>query len=430
MSTFKIAILAVFSVAIMAGIGVFALSKNTGGGIENISANLEIWGVLSSDAFNNAMIASTLASNKNIRVIYTRKDPSDFDRDFVEALAEGRGPDIVILREDLIHKNRNKLFPIPPKSYPERDFKDKFIEEGEIFLTKEGVLAVPFIVDPMVMYWNRDLFSSNFIASPPKYWDEIPDLVAKLTKKDSGANISQSAIALGEWRNISSAKEILVMLMLQAGTSITQRGEKSLDSIMNLQLGYPRPPSQSATEFFVQFSNPNSVSYTWNRSLPSSLNFFLSGNLALYLGFASEIEGIQQKNSNLNYSVTSVPQIRDMKRKAVFGHLYGLSIVKQSKNIAAAFLAINALTEPKALEGLGGITNLPPVRRDMLSQKPTEAYKQVFWDSALIARSWIDPDPQTSSNAFRDMIESITSGRARVIDALNRAEKELSASLK
>ncbi|MFZ2522469.1 MAG: extracellular solute-binding protein [Minisyncoccia bacterium] len=428
MSTFKIAVIAVFSVAIVAGIMVFALSKNTG--TANVSAGLVAWGTISDDAFTNAYIASSLSGNKNIRVMYVRKDPSDFDRDFVEALAEGRGPDIVILREDLVYKNRNKLYPIPSEFYPERDFKDRFIEEGELFLTPEGILALPFIIDPMVMYWNRDLFSSNFIASPPKYWDEIPDLVPKITKKDGQANISQSTIAFGEWRNITSAKELLIMLMLQAGTPIIQREENGLDTVLNLQFGYPRTPSQSATDFYIQFSNPNLVSYSWNRSLPSSSNFFLSGNLAIYFGFASELVGIQQKNPNLNYGVTSVPQIRDSKKKVVFGHLYGISIVKQSKNIQASFIALNALTEVEAIKGIGGITNLPPVRRDMLSVKPPEAHMQVFYDSALISRSWIDPEPQATSNLFRDMIESITSGRSRASDALNRAETELTALIK
>lgn len=430
MSTFKIIVIAVFSVAIVAGIGVFALSKNSGGSSQTLSANLEVWGTIPADAFSDAMIASTIAGNKDIRISYRRIDVSDFDRQFVDALSEGRGPDIVVLRDDLVYKNKNKLFVIPSEYYPSRDFKDKFIEQGEMFLTPDGILAVPFIVDPMVMYWNRDLFSTNFIPLPPKYWDELPDLVTKITKKDSQANISQALVALGEWRNVDWAKEILSMLMRQAGTPITQIEGQRLKSVLNLQFGYPRIPSQSATDFYVQFSNPNSESYTWNRSLPNSSNFFLSGNLAIYFGFAHELEQIQQKNSNLNYNVTAIPQIRDSKKKSVFAHVYGLSIVKQSKNIPAAFIAINALTEVVALEAMEKITNLPPVRRDMIAKRPAEDYKQVFYDSALISHSWIDPEPQSTSNLFRDMIESITSGRSRVSDALNRADTELSAVIK
>lgn len=429
MSTFKIAVLAIFSISIVIGIAIFATSKSSSNPA-NQTADIIVWGTISADAFNNAMISSSVSGSKNIRVTYVRKDVSDFDNDFVEALAEGRGPDIVVLRDDLIYKNRNKIYPIPYKAYPERDFKDRFIEEGELFLTPEGILSVPFIVDPMVMYWNRDLFSNNFVASPPKYWDELPALIEKMTIRDSKANILQATISFGEWRNVTNAKEIISMLLLQAGTPITSRSDKEVVSVLNSQFGYPRIPSQSAVDFYTQFSNPTSLSYTWNRSLPSSSNFFLSGNLAMYLGFASEIFAIQQKNSNLNFNVTSIPQIRDTKKKSVFAHMYGLSIVKQSKQISQAYTVIGALTEVKALREMEKVTNLPPVRRDMLTEKPTDAFRLVFYDSALISRSWIDPDAVSTSNVLRDMIESITSGRSRLTEALSRADTELRSLLK
>jgi ABC-type glycerol-3-phosphate transport system substrate-binding protein len=429
MSTFKIVVIAFFSISIVVGIAVFSFAKNSGQ-TSVASADLVIWGTISPDAFTRALIGSSFAANKNIRMSYQRIDTADFDKKFVESLAEGTGPDIVILRDDLIYKNRNKIYPIPPKVYAERDFKEKFVEEGEIFLSPEGILAFPFIIDPMVMYWNRDIFSSNFIANPPKFWDELPDLVTKIVKKDNQANISQSLVSFGEWRNVSHAKEILTMLMLQAGTPITQYESRGLKSVLNLQFGYPRQPSQSALEFYIQFSNPNSLSYTWNRSLPTSLNFFLSGNLAVYLGFASELKGIQQKGPNLNYDVTSIPQIRDAKRKTVFGHVYGLSIVKQSKNASAAFIALTALTESPALKKMEEFTELPPVRRDMLSVRPASSHMQVFYDSALISRSWVDPEPEESSRIFKEMVESITSGKSRVSDSLIRTESEISGLIK
>ena len=55
----------------------------------------------------------------------------------------------------------------------ERDFKNTYIEEGELYLAANGILGLPITVDPMVMYWNRDIFSSAAIAAPPSYWDEF-----------------------------------------------------------------------------------------------------------------------------------------------------------------------------------------------------------------------------------------------------------------
>lgn len=429
MTKFKIVVISIFSVSIVVGLILFAMAN--GGASSKDSANLLVWGVIDQPAFDALYMNSSVKSNKNIQVQYIKKSISEFQGDFVEALANGQGPDVVIIRDDMLYQNKNKVLAIPYKSYSERDFKDRFIEEGELLLTPDGVLGFPIMIDPMVMYWNRDIFSNNHIAQTPKYWDEIYGAISKITKKDSNANILQATIALGEWRNIVNAKEILSMLLLQAGTTITetQKDNKVL-SVLNSTFGNPIAPSQSAVSFYTQFSNPTSDSYTWNRSMPNSLNMFLAGNLATYIGFASEIFNIQQKNSNLNFDVTYVPQIRNSPRSAVFGHLYSASVVKQSKQVSGAFTFVVSLTEPAAIKNMETVTNLPPVRRDLLSDKPSEAYRTTFYNSALISHSWIDPNPTASSNTFRDMIESITGGKSKISEALGRAENELMVQLK
>ncbi len=360
MSNFKIALTVIFIVCIIGAIGIFALSKAT----STTTANLVVWGTIPEDTFNVAYKSSSLQTNKTITLSYIRKDPATFDQAFVEALANGAGPDIVIFRDDSVYKNQNKLFIIPFASYSESTFKNNFIEEGYTLLDPAGVVGLPFMVDPLVMYWNRDMFTNNLIAQTPQYWDEIYPLINKITRRDSSGTVLQSAIALGEWSNITSAKEIISMFLLQAGTPITIRATGGkIQSVLNDQMNQPIAPSESAINFYTQFSNPTSPAYTWNRSLPSSLNLFLSGNLAMYLGFASEISAIQQKNSNLNFDVALVPQIRGVTKKNVFAHMYSLSIVKQSQQVPAAFTAVAALTESAALTALGNTTNLPPVLR-------------------------------------------------------------------
>lgn len=426
-STFKLGVTIVFGIFIVVGVAVFALSKSKfgGGGIQVV-----VWGTLPNEAFDSAFKASSLNKDETISVKYEEKDELSFDSDFVEALAEGNGPDVVILRDDSVYKHRNKILTIPYKNIPERTFKDKFIEGSENFLTQEGVVAVPLIVDPLVMYWNRDIFSNNALSQPPKYWDQIYELIDKVTKKDAGGNVLQSAIALGESRNITNSKEILSMLLMQAGSSITKRTGANVTSVLNTDNVDGISPAQVTMDFYTQFSNPTSNSYTWNRSLPTSLNMFLGGNLALYIGFASEIFDIQQKNPNLNFDVTYAPQTRNTNKKTVFGHFYSMSITKQSLKAAPSLLVINALTEAPSLYALEASTTLPPVRRDMLAVKQSDAFRSVFYDSAIISHSWIDPDPQESGLTFRNMVESITSGKSRVSEAIIRASTELNAQLK
>lgn len=426
MSNFKIVLTAIFAICIVVGIALFALSK---GSSTTTAANLVVWGTLPTEVFNAAYKNSSLESNKQISISYVKVPEGTFDADFLEALASGQGPDIVLIKDTSVYKHRNKLFVIPYDSYSARNFKDNFLPVGEIFLSAEGVIALPFTLDPLVMYWNRDMFSNALIPTPPKYWDEIYGLVDKMTKRDSGGNILQSAIALGAFSNITNAKEIVSQLLLQAGTPIVSRSLQGVISVLNSQFDYPIAPSQSAINFYTQFGNPTSPAYSWNRSLPSSLNFFLSGNLAMYIGFASEISSIQQKNPNLNFDVTYVPQIRDAPKKLVFAHSYSLSIVKQSKQIAGAFLALAGLTENSSLKSVGQITLLPPVRLDLIKELPIDSFQVVFYNSALLSKSWIDPDGVATATIFRDMIDSITSGRKRQNEALSDANLELNSLL-
>jgi maltose-binding protein MalE len=426
MSNFKIILTAVFAVCFVVGIILFATFR---AGAGQTTANLTVWGVIPTDAFQAAYKNSSVAKNKYITVNYVKKDPATFDSDFVEALADGAGPDVVVLREDSLFKNSNKLFVIPYKSFPEGDFKSEFVQEGQMFLTAAGVSAVPLMIDPMVMYWNRDIFSNNFVSQPPQYWDyNFYNLVNTMTKKDSSANIMQSAVAFGGYDNITDAKEIISLLLLQAGTPIVDYSNGSYSSVLNSQLGKAIAPGQSALDFYTQFSNPTSASYSWNSSLPSSQNFFLSGDLAMYFGFASEISDIQQKNPNLNFDVTGVPQITG-DTKIDFAHMYASAIVKQSKNTAADFALVTALSEPAAQTALSAVTNLPPVRNDLLSEKPTDDYRAVFYDSAIISRGWVDPDTVATAGIFRDMINGINSGQSGVSEALDGVSQQIDSLL-
>ena len=428
MSNFKIILTAIFTICLIVAIGLFALSK---GFLPANSSNVVIWGTMPEKAFNAVLQNSSIYGSKSITVQYVQKQAASLNADFIESLAEGTGPDVIILRDDEIYKNRNKLYVIPYKTYSQRTFKDKFIEGGELFLTPDGITALPLIVDPMVMYWNRDMFSNALISQPPQYWDQIYSLVEKETVRDKTINILQSAIALGEWRNITNAKEILSMFFLQSGVSITGRGATGIVSTLN-NPGQTQSiqPSQSVLDFYMQFSNPASPAYSWNRSLPSSFNLFLAGKLATYIGFASEIVSIQQKNPNLNFDVTYVPQVREASRKTVFAHMYAMTIVKQSRQIVDVLSTINALTESAPIKALEAQNNLPPIRRDLLADRPTDAFKTVFYNSALISKSWIDPDRERSSNTFRDMIESINDGKKKINQALSTANEELNNELK
>jgi ABC-type glycerol-3-phosphate transport system substrate-binding protein len=152
---------------------------------------------------------------------------------------------------------------------------------------------------------------------------------------------------------------------------------------------------------------------------------FTAGDLALYFGFASELNSIRLKNPNLNFDVAPILQSRTGNRKITYGRTYGLAIVRSSRNVAGAYTAILGLSAPDSVQSFARTLGTPPVRRSLLNERPSDAYLQTFYDSALWSQAWIDPNTTETNLIFKNLIETVTAGRARLETALNRADREL-----
>ncbi len=427
MSKFQVILLCVFGAFILIAVLLFSLSK---GSSSSSQSNVLIWGDISTADFDNILGQSGIGTDKSVVVTYEEINKDNFDAEFTEALAEGNGPDLILIPLDKLWKNRNKLIPMTYENINERDFKDTFIEEGEMFMTSEGVYALPITVDPMVLYWNRDLFTKASLANPPQYWDEIYGYAEKLTQKDGAGNIIKSAITLGESRNIPHSKDILSLLMLQAGTPITSFVGDELRPQLTNNFNLPIVPGMAAVDFYTQFANPGKVFYSWNRSLKPAQTSFVGGNVAMYLGYASELKDLKTKNPNLNLGVTSVPQSRVSDRVLTYAQLRGIAISRSALNPGVAYTVALKFVSQNASKAFGNVLSLPPVRRDLLSQKPSDGNSSLFYTAALQARGWRDPDDVKSEQIFKELIDSITSGRARLQEAVVKANDELGLSIR
>jgi len=422
MTRFQLVLTGIFGIFLVIGVLVFSMYRGSSQDV----ATVVVWGTIPKTVFDNATDQTSLYQNELLKVEYVEKSEEDFDTDFIEALAAGHGPDLFMLPSDKIVTHRNKIFPIPYNIFTERQFKDSFIEGAEIYMAPEGTLGLPIYVDPLVMYWNRDIFTENKLTAPPKYWDEFYSLAELISKKDGALNISKSAVALGEFGNISHAKEIILNLALQAGTKITEWANDGPRSVFGYTYNKPIVPADAAVNFYTEFGNPAKTSYSWNRSLPNSTTYFLGGDLALYFGYASEISGLQLRNPNLNFDVKEMPTSREGGTNVSLGKFVSFAITKASKNANAAFSVASVLSGVQGAQAFSQYLKLPSTRRDLLTKKPTNAYESVFRDSAIRTRGWLDPNPTQSNAIFQTMIESITSGRVRSGEAVSRAERELS----
>lgn len=430
-NTFQIILLVIFGFFIIVAVILFSVKGGKGGKVEFLG-DVTVWGTLPERVVSEN-IDTIYRIDAPVKITYIEKDEKTFDRDLVEALASGEGPDIILLPQDLIMRHSNKVYKIPYESLSQRDFKDRFIEEGELYLSKEGILALPFIIDPMIMYWNRDMFSSAGISQAPSFWDEFYTISPLITLRGSNTDIIRSTISFGEFRNITNAKDILSLLIIQAGNPIIVEDNLSaggFKSTLTERFNFDTPPTDAALRFYTEFSNPTKSSYSWNGSLPMSRDMFISGDLAVYFGFASEFSELKRKNPHLNFDIAQVPQTRDSVRKATFGKMQGLAILNATKNIPASFRAVIMLSDSKFVAAVSEDLELPPVRRDLLAQKPTDSIMSLFYNAAIISRAWLDPSPNDTEIIFKDMVERVVSGRSKVSEAVLISDSEMLRLLK
>lgn len=430
MKPFQVIVLVIFGFLAVGGVLFFAVYK--GGSSQASIGKVTIWGTVPKSLME-VLIRDLSNKDETYKgVQYVELPAETFSDQYVRALAEDRGPDLVLLPQTALYERLPTLRLIPYDSLSERSFKNTYIEAAELYLQEGGIAGIPFTVDPMVTYWNRSLLSAKGVAKPPQYWSEYYELAPKLTEKDEVLKIKRSAVALGEFTNIRHAKDILTSIILQSGHSIIgANAQGRLTSLLHEKLkGQSVAPVQSAVLFFTEFSDPRKAVYSWNRALPEARQAFISGDLAFYFGFASEVKAIRESNPNLNYDVTSFPQSKGSANTAVYANMTAFAIPRGSKNTGGAFQTALALTSSDAVRLITKTTGLPPVRRDILAEGSQDPYLSLFYQSALISKAWLDPNARESGTIFKNMTEAVTSGRLGIGEAVLAASQQLNLLLK
>lgn len=420
--------LAFFVFAVLVFSGILPIGQNRSNDSQ-IIGNITIWGTFDDSAVFG-IFEGLIATNKDLNINYVQKNETTYDKELLQAFANGQGPDLFIISDSNFLQNESFAYEIPYTSYPKRTFQDTFIDGAQIFLDENGVDALPLVVDPLVVFYNRNMLSNEGISAPPLYWDELFDLNNRLTKRRPDGTITESMIALGAYDNIENAKDILSMLFLQSGNKIVERlsGTTLIDiDRSGASLG---SLNNELVDFFVSFSNPLNQSYSWNRGLPNSKDLFTGNSLAFYIGHASELFDIEEVNPNLSFDVTEIFQIRNERNKVTTGKIYALAVNKNSPNIQSAFGVAFSLVSPSYAGEFAKALSLPPALKQSLLENPTDPYLYSFYKSAISLRTWLDTDKEATDDIFKRFVENLVSGRVASTDAVGRLQSEMDLTIK
>ncbi len=428
MSLFQVILIGVFGLGALIGLFVFATYTSNGGG-EQIGS-VVIWGVLSEDDMQATLTAIGQTNTGLKSVSYVQKNPATLASDLASAIATGASPDLILASQEDIRTLAKFITPISLGTLSISMFTSTFIEGAGVFSAPGGYYGIPFLVDPLVLFYNRSILSSNGIAKPPATWEALTGLVSSVAILTPTRQIKRGLIALGTYNNVNNARGILSSLFLQTGVPLSSY---SSNGLLSANLGSTAdvgvPAGQAVLGFYTQFTDPSKVSYTWNASLPNSRDMFLVGDLALYLGYVSEARYLRSANPNLNFNVALLPQRATAQVKNVYGNIYSFMIPRGAKNGAGGYQVAVVLSNSAEQSVASSLTGLAPVNLNVLADTPIDPVATVAYSEALYTRGWLSPASGDTDVIFSSMINNVISGRLTLEAALGSAERALTALL-
>ncbi len=431
LSPFQTIIFIVFGFAGL--IGLFVFATYSGESSRETTGPVTLWGTLPREGMQAMLLTLSQTDPTFKDVSYIEKSEVTLTGDLAAAIATGSGPDLVLASQEVLQPLSRFVALIPSTQLPEATFVNSFVQAGSVYAAQDGTgyYGVPFLVDPIVLYSNRSILSSNGVARPPATWEALVGLVPSIAVTTPSRQITRGLIALGTYDNVANARGILSTLFLQTGVAIsgyTQGGTLAANLGESVAVAGV-PPGHSVLSFYTQFADPAKVSYTWNASLRNSEQMFLTGDLALYLGYASRAPFLQAANPNLNFIVTSVPQPATATSRSVYGLVYALMVSRGAQNPSGAYTVAALLTNAKEQAAAALATGLAPASLSQLAETPADPVASVAYAEALYAKGWISPSPADTDRVFSSMISNVTSGRSTLDTALISAEQALTALL-
>jgi len=398
----------------IASIIVFSSSGDTPppsfGGVDEIV----IWGIDDPALFKD--VIKDYQDQFKKKVIYEEKDPRTFDRDLLEAIASGNSPQAIITSTDWIAKNRDKIAPAPQTSLRAEDVETAFIDLATMSLierkefedkpVEKTVWGLPLWIDPIVLFWNKDLFNQALVATPPATWHDFLSTSNKIKELGAGGTIAKSGAALGRARNIPLHKDILSLLLLQQG--------QILEEALFDERGSKDQAVLSILRFYTDFGKPGTAAYTWHGVLPEPRDLFIEGKLGMMLDRYSYKKELENKNPHRAFDISPVPQTQGGKL-AYVADVRAITVPKGSSAHEAAWALARFFVSQPELKKITAEGVIVPARRDLIA---VDSMPDILKRSVLNAKASFEQYPKENAPVIAEMIENMANGKLLPSEAI------------
>lgn len=453
----------------LAALAALAALLTTGAGCGGPSAaelaaaepvTITVWRVFDDDDTLKDAMNAYRELHKNVSFDYRTLRYDEYQDELLRALAEGTGPDVFSIHNSWIGQYESLILPLPDSltiPYSEirgtikketvvtlkeeptmtireietnfvdavaddvvRDYQPNPKEEAE-----ERIFGIPYSVDTLALFYNKDLLNAAGIAEAPKTWEEFQDDVELLTTIGANDAIVQSGAAIGTSRNVERAFDVLSLLMMQNGTVMADsRGNATFGN----ELDDNTLPGADAVRFYVEFADPLKSVYTWNADQPGSFDSFTSGKTAMFLGYSYHIPLIRARSPKLEFAVAPVPQI-STGRTVNYANYWVETVSKSTANPDWAWDFIQFAADADQVDSYLAAAGKPTALRSLINGQLLDDDLAVFVGQLLTAKSWyLGNDASVAEAAFLDLIDATLAGgelERLIRDAQNKVNQTL-----
>lgn len=400
-----------------------------GGSTQPERVVLEFWGTFDDRNDFNQVIDNYKRINPTVDIVYRQFSFEDYERNLISAMAAGSGPDIWMMHNTWLPKHKNKITPLPSSfrsgeglTMGLRQFQTEFVDVTvKDLIDGDQIFGLPIYVDTLALYYNKDIFATEGIATPPKTWNEFNDVVQTITKFDNRGNIVRSGGAIGTARNINRSTDILSLLMLQSGVKMVTDDRTKANFATPVQ---GQNVGEIALQFYTDFTKPEKKVYTWNDDMFFSIDAFFTGQTAMMFNYSHHIGTLKDKSARFNFAIAPMPQIEGTENLN-YANYWAPTVSKFSQSSTEAWKFLIYLSSSDGVLPYLLATNRPVARRDLVSQQTTDRDLGIFADQNLSATSWYQADNEAIEAIFADMIDDVNLNRASIRDALFNAQSKI-----
>jgi len=266
----------------------------------NKPANLIYWGLWEDKEVIEPLITAYQQKNPHIKITYQKMNPQSYREKLVSrsnsqntGASEIEKPDIFRFHNTWLPEIKDIVSPLPPTVMSSEEFDKTFYPIHKKDL-KVGnyYYGLPLAIDGLVLVYNQSLFKKAGIATVPVTWDDITEIVPKLTVKDRSGQLITSGIAMGTAGNIDHFSDIFGLLLLQNGGSLNKLDQEE---------------AAGALEIFRKFSEPPQG--YWTESMTNSTTAFIQEKVAMIIIPSWEVLSIKSANPDIDMKVVPVPVV-------------------------------------------------------------------------------------------------------------------------